>query len=246
MIRRPPRSTLFPYTTLFRSRCRRGPHQRGDHLGGRGDRRRPRRGVLLGSGRHRAAGPRRAAGARPRRAAGGAAIDAGHVVDSRPPRSDGARGPRDGRAPHGARHRAAGESPRERRCRNRLHAARAEAASRRGDDRPAPSPQRADGVDGRVTRRLVVDLASPRAAWRVPGTAVTAIREALGRGWEVVEVAAPAASDGGRGSGTPEAAAAARGAEIYLGYGVPPPVVAAGRGALRWAHSGTARGRARL
>src|SRR5256885_7461357 len=24
MIRRPPRSTLFPYTTLFRSRCRRG------------------------------------------------------------------------------------------------------------------------------------------------------------------------------------------------------------------------------
>src|SRR5438270_7681851 len=27
MIRRPPRSTLFPYTTLFRSRCRRGEHQ---------------------------------------------------------------------------------------------------------------------------------------------------------------------------------------------------------------------------
>src|SRR5258707_8638009 len=25
MIRRPPRSTLFPYTTLFRSRCRREP-----------------------------------------------------------------------------------------------------------------------------------------------------------------------------------------------------------------------------
>src|SRR2546427_5828285 len=24
MIRRPPRSTLFPYTTLFRSRCKRG------------------------------------------------------------------------------------------------------------------------------------------------------------------------------------------------------------------------------
>src|SRR3712207_8134087 len=32
MIRRPPRSTLFPYTTLFRSRvC-----QRGDRIGGRG------------------------------------------------------------------------------------------------------------------------------------------------------------------------------------------------------------------
>src|SRR5258708_17616043 len=28
MIRRPPRSTLFPYTTLFRSRHRPGPHFR--------------------------------------------------------------------------------------------------------------------------------------------------------------------------------------------------------------------------
>src|SRR3712207_7343605 len=27
MIRRPPRSTLFPYTTLFRSRAQRGRHQ---------------------------------------------------------------------------------------------------------------------------------------------------------------------------------------------------------------------------
>jgi phosphoglycerate dehydrogenase-like enzyme len=91
-----------------------------------------------------------------------------------------------------------------------------------------------------VTRRLVVDLASPRAAWRVPPASVAAIRSALGSGWEVVEVAAPAASDGDGGSGTPEAAAAARGAEIYLGYGVPAGVVAAGRGTLRWAHSGTA------
>jgi phosphoglycerate dehydrogenase-like enzyme len=91
-----------------------------------------------------------------------------------------------------------------------------------------------------VTRRLVVDLASPRAAWRIPPTAVEAIRRAVGAGWEVVEVRAPAASDGDGGSGTPEAAAAARGAEIYLGYGVPAGVVAAGRGTLRWAHSGTA------
>src|SRR5260221_14503772 len=34
MIRRPPRSTLFPYTTLFRSRC---PLPRGAVLGPRGD-----------------------------------------------------------------------------------------------------------------------------------------------------------------------------------------------------------------
>src|SRR5216683_4272916 len=40
MIRRPPRSTLFPYTTLFRSRaaaapCRRAPHRGGDRRAGR-------------------------------------------------------------------------------------------------------------------------------------------------------------------------------------------------------------------
>ena len=89
-------------------------------------------------------------------------------------------------------------------------------------------------------RRLVVDLASPLAAWRIPPEAVRAIREAVGPGWEVVIVEVPAASDGDGGSGTAEAVAAARGAEIYVGYGVPPGVVAAGRGTLKWAHSGTA------
>ncbi|OLC04246.1 MAG: hypothetical protein AUH45_03305 [Gemmatimonadetes bacterium 13_1_40CM_69_22] len=86
----------------------------------------------------------------------------------------------------------------------------------------------------------MVDLASPRAAWRVQPSAVQAIRDALGEGWEVVEVHAPAASDGDGGSGTPEANAAARGAEIYVGYGVPAGVVQAARGTLKWAHSGTA------
>src|SRR3989441_12241362 len=33
MIRRPPRSTLFPYTTLFRSQAPRGPHAEGRHGG---------------------------------------------------------------------------------------------------------------------------------------------------------------------------------------------------------------------
>ena len=89
-------------------------------------------------------------------------------------------------------------------------------------------------------RRIVVDLASPLAAWRIPPVAARAIREALGPGWEVVLVHAPAASDGDGGSGSPEAVAAARGAEIYVGYGVPPGVVEAGRGTLKWAHSGTA------
>src|SRR3712207_8817166 len=51
MIRRPPRSTLFPYTTLFRSRARRArPAARG-HVGGA-----PARD---GAAQERAAGPER-------------------------------------------------------------------------------------------------------------------------------------------------------------------------------------------
>ena len=91
-------------------------------------------------------------------------------------------------------------------------------------------------------RRLVIDLASPRAAWRIPKARVTEIRNALGPGWEVAEIAAPAVSDGdgAYGSGSPESIAAARGAEIYVGYGLPKGVAEAGRETLRWVHSGTA------
>ena len=74
----------------------------------------------------------------------------------------------------------------------------------------------------------------------MPPAVAEAMREALGPGWEVVLVEAPAASDGDGGSGSPEAVAVARGAEIYVGYGVTPGVVAAGKGTLKWAHSGTA------
>jgi phosphoglycerate dehydrogenase-like enzyme len=87
---------------------------------------------------------------------------------------------------------------------------------------------------------LVVDLASPRAVWRIPRTRVVEIKNALGDGWDVAEVEAPAVSDGDGGSGSPEAIAATRGAEIYLGYGVPSGVATAGKGTLRWAHTATA------
>src|SRR5256885_5223579 len=62
MIRRPPRSTLFPYTTLFRSRARRGHGDRGRQGGT--DHRSRRAGVLAGvAGGHQArAEPRRVHG----------------------------------------------------------------------------------------------------------------------------------------------------------------------------------------
>src|SRR5690349_22145284 len=55
MIRRPPRSTLFPYTTLFRSRldrhfpCRRELVQEAHELGQRRERRRDRKSTRLNS-----------------------------------------------------------------------------------------------------------------------------------------------------------------------------------------------------
>jgi phosphoglycerate dehydrogenase-like enzyme len=94
-----------------------------------------------------------------------------------------------------------------------------------------------------VTRRLVVDLRAQRPVWRVTPEVVARVREALGAGWEVVEVAAPASSDGDGGAGgSSEAVAAVRGAEVYLGFGLPAGVVAAARagGTLRWIHTCTA------
>jgi phosphoglycerate dehydrogenase-like enzyme len=69
---------------------------------------------------------------------------------------------------------------------------------------------------------------------------VAAVRGALGAGWELAEIAAPINSDGDGSGGSPEAVSAARGAEIYLGFGLPPGVVDAGRDTLRWAHTCTA------
>jgi len=91
-----------------------------------------------------------------------------------------------------------------------------------------------------ASRRLVIDLASPRAAWRIPRPSVVEIKNAVGAGWDVLEVKAPAVSDGDGGLGSPEAIAAARGAEIYLGFGVPSGVAAAAQDTLRWAHTATA------
>lgn len=93
-----------------------------------------------------------------------------------------------------------------------------------------------------TARRVVVDLASPRTSWRIPPARLSEIGAALGKPWELIEIRTPASSDGdgASGSGSPEAIAAAKGAEIYIGYGIAAGVAAAGRGTLRWVHSGTA------
>lgn len=91
-----------------------------------------------------------------------------------------------------------------------------------------------------MSSRLVLDLRAQRPVWRVTPEVVAQIRGALPSEWDLVEVQAAVSSDGDGGAGSPEAVAAARGAEIYLGFGVPPGVVTGGSGTLRWAHSCTA------
>ncbi|HEX2188153.1 MAG TPA: D-2-hydroxyacid dehydrogenase [Longimicrobiaceae bacterium] len=59
-----------------------------------------------------------------------------------------------------------------------------------------------------------------------------------------MDAGAPADGRGDGGGPSPEALAAVRGAEVYLGYGVPPELLRAAtgppEGRLRWAHSGAA------
>lgn len=86
-------------------------------------------------------------------------------------------------------------------------------------------------------RRVVVDLVSPRPVWSVTPDAVAAIRRAFGRQFELVTVDAPASSDGDGSAGSAEAARAARGAEVYVGFGISREVATAAAGTLRWAHS---------
>lgn len=91
-----------------------------------------------------------------------------------------------------------------------------------------------------MTRRLVLDLRAQRPVWRVPADVVDRIRRALPAAWELTEVETPISSDGDGGSGSPEAVAAVRGAEVYVGFGAGSDVLVAGRETLRWVHSCTA------
>jgi phosphoglycerate dehydrogenase-like enzyme len=80
--------------------------------------------------------------------------------------------------------------------------------------------------------------------YSVPQWAVDEIRAALPAGWALTEVQEAADGRGDGGGDSPEAAQAVRGAEVYVGYGVPPAVLRAATegpdARLRWAHTGSA------
>lgn len=89
-------------------------------------------------------------------------------------------------------------------------------------------------------KRAVLHLVSTRPVWRIPDRAVAQIRRAFGPGWDVVHVPTATVSDGDGGRVSHDVLATVEGAEVYFGWGVPPAVVEAARGTLRWAHTATA------
>ena len=92
--------------------------------------------------------------------------------------------------------------------------------------------------------KLVINMADKRPIWAVPPWAEAEIRAALPADWQVAALRAPVSGEGDGGGVTAEAVAAAHGAEVYMGMGVPREVfVAATTGPearLRWAHTGSA------
>jgi phosphoglycerate dehydrogenase-like enzyme len=89
-------------------------------------------------------------------------------------------------------------------------------------------------------RRAVVSLTSPRSIWSIPSECVSEIRQAFGDGWDVIQVASPVSSDGDGAGKSIEAEQAAKGAEVYFGWGVPEDVIRTACGHLRWVHTAAA------
>ncbi|HWK89707.1 MAG TPA: D-2-hydroxyacid dehydrogenase [Longimicrobium sp.] len=92
-------------------------------------------------------------------------------------------------------------------------------------------------------RRFVLNLREARPIWSIPDWAVEEIRAALPADWDFVAVDEPVDGRGDGGGDSPGARAALQavpGAEVYVGFGVPPALFEAAGGRLRWAHSASA------
>ena len=90
-------------------------------------------------------------------------------------------------------------------------------------------------------KRVVVDLRDRRPAWAIPEWAIEELGASLPQGW-VLEVATSFTD--GSGDGAAEVPAdvlrLVEGAQVYVGYGVRPEILAAGGGSLEWVHTATA------
>ena len=81
-------------------------------------------------------------------------------------------------------------------------------------------------------RRIVVNLRERRPIWDAPQWALDEIRAAVPGDWECIILLDPADSRGDGGGVAAEVLDAVRGAEVYLGYGVPHELFLADRGRI--------------
>ena len=92
--------------------------------------------------------------------------------------------------------------------------------------------------------KLVINMADKRPIWAMPPWAEAEIRGALPASWQVTALRAPVSGEGDGGGVTGEALEAVRGAEVYMGMGVPREIFLAAttgpEARLRWAHTGSA------
>ena len=91
-----------------------------------------------------------------------------------------------------------------------------------------------------TARKLTLNCNDDRPMWSMPHGVVKRIRDGLGPGWRLAVVEAAVSSRGDGGSVSAEAVAAAQGAEVYIGAGVPRAVLMAALPTVRWVHSTTA------
>ena len=92
-------------------------------------------------------------------------------------------------------------------------------------------------------RRVVFNMRDERPAWSPPPSVVERLRDSMPAGFELVDVRAPVSGRGDGGGLSDEALAAVRGAEVYLGLGLPRELLQAALAPpsrLRWVHTGAA------
>jgi phosphoglycerate dehydrogenase-like enzyme len=92
-------------------------------------------------------------------------------------------------------------------------------------------------------RRVVFNMRDERPSAAPPEWVPARLREVLPAGFELVDVASPVSGRGDGGGVSDEALAAVRGAEVYLGLGLPRPLLQAALeppARLRWVHTGAA------
>jgi len=86
--------------------------------------------------------------------------------------------------------------------------------------------------------RIVLNLGDRRPIWAAPEWVFEELGAALPKGWEmeVIRALTDGAGDGGRAPNR-EVLRAVKGARIYIGFGVPEPILEAGTPTLEWVHS---------